>query len=95
MDDTLGFSSPRPHPRRLDIATYPVTSHLEARFGDMDANGHLNNLALESLHEDTRAKLNRQVFAEAYRAGPRRFRIVTAQNVVHFLAEAFWPATRL
>ena len=56
----------------------------------MDANAHLNNLALESLHENARATMNRQLFPQAYNQG-RRFRLVTSQNAVHFLAEAFWP----
>jgi acyl-CoA thioester hydrolase len=93
MDAPYGFSAPRPHPRRLQVEAYPITSQAETRFGDMDVNGHLNNLALEELHEDTRARMNRRVFADVYRSRRRDARIVTAQNVVHFLAEAFWPAT--
>lgn len=89
----FGFSAPRPHPRRLQRGAYPLLAQAETRFGDMDVNGHLNNLALEELHEDTRARMNRQVFADVYRSDRRNTRIVTAQNVVHFLAEAFWPAT--
>ena len=58
-------TAPRPHPARLAPATYPVRSFIDARYGDMDANGHLNNLALESLHENTRATLNARVFPGA------------------------------
>ncbi|MCH9677893.1 MAG: acyl-CoA thioesterase, partial [Actinomycetia bacterium] len=62
-----------------------------ARYGDMDANAHLNNLALEALHENARATMNRGLLPDAYRAGGRRLRLVTSQNTVHFLAEAHWP----
>lgn len=86
-------TAPRPHPARLAPATYPVRSFIDARYGDMDANGHLNNLALESLHENSRATLNARVFPGVYNQVSRRQRIVTAANVVHFLAEAHWPAT--
>ncbi len=77
---------------RLRLDSYPVVDEIAARYGDMDANAHLNNLALESMHENARATMNRQLFPEAYRAGEHRLRLVTSQNAVHFLAEAHWPA---
>ncbi|GJF10052.1 hypothetical protein NGTWS0302_25320 [Mycolicibacterium cyprinidarum] len=58
----------------------------------MDANGHLNNVALETLHENTRATLNRQVFPDAYNLAAARLRIVASTIVVHYLREAPWPA---
>ena len=82
----------RPHPKRLLTESYPVRQSIDARYGDMDANGHLNNLALESLHENARASLNTRVFPGVYDRTSRRLRIVTAANVVHFLREAHWPA---
>ena len=88
----LTTTAPRPDPLRLRLETYPVTGEIAARYGDMDANAHLNNLALESLHENARATMNRELFPEAYRTGGRRLRLVTSQNAVHFLAEAHWPA---
>ena len=78
---------------RLRLESYPVIGEIAARYGDMDANAHLNNLALESLHENARATMNRDLFPAAYRAGAKPFRMVTSQNAVHFLAEAHWPAT--
>ncbi len=77
---------------RLRLDSYPVVDEIAARYGDMDANAHLNNLALESMHENARATMNRDVLPEAYRPGARRLRLVTSQNAVHFLAEAHWPA---
>ena len=84
---------PRPHPARLQATSYPVHDTVAARFGDMDANGHLNNVALEALHENTRATLNRRVFPNAYDRATRSLRIVTSTIVVHYLREAPWPAT--
>lgn len=77
---------------RLRLDTYPVVDEIAARYGDMDVNAHLNNLALESMHENARASMNRLLFPQAYRAGSDRLRLVTSQNAVHFLAEAYWPA---
>ena len=85
-------TAPRPDPRRLRLDSYPFIDEIAARYGDMDANAHLNNLALESMHENARATMNRRLFPQAYRAGERRLRLVTSQNAVHFLAEAYWPA---
>ena len=82
----------RPDPMRLRLDSYPIVDEIAARYGDMDANAHLNNLALEALLVDARATMNRDLFPEAYRAGGRRLRLVTSQNAVHFLAEAHWPA---
>lgn len=78
---------------RLRLESYPFVDEIAARYGDMDANAHLNNLALESLHENARATMNQRLYPEAYRAGTRRLRLVTSQNAVHFLAEAHWPVT--
>jgi acyl-CoA thioester hydrolase len=83
----------RPHEMRLRLDSYPVVDAVQARYGDMDANGHLNNLALESLHENARATMNRSLFPDIYDVATRRLRLVTSQNAVHFLAEAHWPAT--
>jgi acyl-CoA thioester hydrolase len=82
----------RPHPARTSVDTYPVRGYIDARYGDMDANGHLNNLALEALHENTRATFNARLFPGVYDRPSRQVRIVTASNVVHFLREAFWPS---
>lgn len=82
----------RPHSSRLRLDSYPVVDVVSARYGDMDANGHLNNLALESLHENARATMNRSLFPDIYDVATRRLRLVTSQNAVHFLAEAHWPA---
>jgi len=89
----LVASVPRPHPARLTPASYPAHTELEARYADVDSNGHLNNLALEAMHENTRATLNSTVFPGVYENATRRLRLVVANHVVHFLREAHWPAT--
>lgn len=91
MDATT--TAARPNPVRLRLETYPFVDEIATRYGDMDANAHLNNLALESLHENARATMNHRLFPDSYRRTPRRLRLVTSQNAVHFLAEAHWPVT--
>ncbi|MCW1957129.1 MAG: acyl-CoA thioesterase, partial [Mycobacterium sp.] len=87
----LTTTAPRPDPMRLRLDCYPVVDEIAARYGDMDANAHLNNLALESMHENARATMNRELLPQAYLPG-NQLRLVTSQNAVHFLAEAHWPA---
>lgn len=99
MSTDLGQTPPlvtmtaKPPAERRRLQAFPITAFVQARYADMDVNGHLNNLALEAMHEDIRARLNRRVFHDIYDIGRRQYRLVTAQNVVHFLAEAHWPAT--
>jgi acyl-CoA thioester hydrolase len=85
----------RPHAERYRIGSYPIVESKEARWGDLDVNGHLNHLALEALHEDARAGINEQYVPGTYDPNIDTFRLVTSQNVVHFLAEVHWPATIL
>jgi acyl-CoA thioester hydrolase len=91
-DDAWFTSAPRPHPMRLRRESYPITEPIGARYADMDVYGHLNNLALETMHENSRATLNQRALPGVYDPGERSIRLVSAQNVVHFLAEAHWPA---
>ena len=91
-DAGLVETTARPHPARRRPELYPVVVRVAARFADMDANGHINNLALESLHENARATLNARAIPGVYDVKTRQLRLVTSQNVVHFLAEARWPA---
>ena len=88
----LVATAPRPHPHRCRLDLYPIVDTNQARYADIDVNGHLNNLSLEALHENARAVLNRRVMPDAYETQRRSLRIVSSQNVVHFLAEAHWPA---
>jgi acyl-CoA thioester hydrolase len=81
----------RPHPARQRPEVYPLTGVATARYADLDPNAHLNNVALESMHEDLRAVLTDQVFPGIHNPEGRRLRVVNSQTVVHFLAEARWP----
>ncbi|KAA0110413.1 acyl-CoA thioesterase [Mycolicibacterium sp. P9-22] len=91
-NESLVTAVERPHPARSERAAYPVAGAGLARFGDVDANGHLNNLALAELHENARAEYNTRAFPGVYRQASRDIRVVVANSVLHYLAEAHWPA---
>ncbi|MCM3886922.1 thioesterase family protein [Frankia sp. R82] len=83
---------PRRDPLRLSLASYPMSHSITARFGDMDVNGHLNNVALASYYEDARVAADLRLFPQAP-PGRRTFSLVVAQVTVQYLAEAPFPGT--
>ncbi len=78
--------------RRRLPDTYPASQTLETRFGDMDVNGHLNNVAFARLFEETRVRFNRAGPA-APAVGEKRSSFVVAHVAIDYLAEGNYPAT--
>ncbi|WP_164156809.1 acyl-CoA thioesterase [Sandarakinorhabdus rubra] len=76
-------------PARRDKTAYPASLTLETRFADMDVNGHLNNVAIARLFEETRVRFNR---GHAAPAGQRRSSFVVARVAIDYLAEGNYPA---
>ncbi len=75
---------------RRDPATYPHQLTLDTRFGDMDVNGHLNNVAIARLFEEARVRVNRGgMLAPA--AGDARSPVVVARVAIDYLAEGEYP----
>lgn len=74
-------------PRRRDPASYPASQTLETRFGDMDVNGHLNNVAFARLFEETRVRFNRGAPTVAGKSS-----FVVAHVAIDYLAEGNYPA---
>ncbi|WP_353200076.1 acyl-CoA thioesterase [Sandarakinorhabdus sp.] len=78
----------RGDPGRLLAETYPARLDLPTRFGDMDANGHLNNVAIAQLFEEARVQFNTGT-ARLF-AGPRP-RFMVAHVGIDYLAEGHYP----
>lgn len=51
----------KPDPALLDAARYPFSCTIEPRFGDLDINMHLNNVAMAGIVEDGRVRFHRRV----------------------------------
>ncbi|WP_298812513.1 thioesterase family protein [uncultured Sphingomonas sp.] len=80
---------PRPAPYRLDLASYPVRETVPTRYQDLDAMGHINNVAFAALFETARVRFN-WVLGRFNRDDG--FRAVVAMNAVNYLAEGSFPA---
>lgn len=76
-------------PRRLVPDAYPVALTLDTRFGDMDRNRHLNNVALARLYEEARVRFNMMLRAGA--ADPSRVSFLVAHVAIDYLAEGHYP----
>lgn len=79
----------RHDPKRLLATTYRARIDLPTRFGDMDANHHLNNVAIAQLFEEARVQFNS---ATARALGGTRPRFMVAHVGIDYLAEAHYPA---
>lgn len=86
---------PKRDPQRLSLASYPAGHSVTARFGDMDVNWHLNNVALLSFYEDARVALQMKIFAEHASSRPKGMTMVVAQTTIQYLAPATFPGSYL
>lgn len=80
---------PRPAPFRLDLDSYPARETVPTRYQDLDAMGHINNVAFAALFETARVRFN-WVLGRFDRDDG--FRAVVAMNAVNYLAEGRFPA---
>lgn len=87
MNDTTPAPSRRP-PR---LEEFPHRAHEIARLGDLDHNGHVNNVIFGVYFETGRTMFMREAFGSLQLEGNRQF--VVARLEIDFLRELHWPAT--
>ncbi len=75
---------PRHDPRRTDASAYPWSVVVETRFGDMDVNFHLNNVAVAGLYEEARVRFNWHI-RDSFAVGRPRF--LVARVEIDYLGE--------
>jgi acyl-CoA thioester hydrolase len=80
---------PRPDPSLLDPARYPFHCTIDTRFGDLDINRHVNNVAMARIFEDGRVRLFR---ASGYGTHHGSAQNMVASVAIEYLAEANYPA---
>lgn len=78
----------KPEPFRLARAAYPYFRAVSARYGDMDEEGHLNNVALAGFYEEARVSFLRHHLKSK---DGHDFRFVIANMNISYLAEAHYP----
>jgi acyl-CoA thioester hydrolase len=79
----------KPAPERLQLASYPFATELVPRFGDMDVQGHLNNVALAGLYEEARVRFVSSLYQLHSR--PDGQRPMLAEATIRYLAEGHYP----
>lgn len=80
----------KPDPALLDPARYPFSSTIEPRFGDLDLNLHINNVAMAGFLEDGRVRFHRE---SGYRDGLAGLSSMIASVAIEYLGEALYPDT--
>ena len=81
----------KPEPARLLESAYPEFIRITTRFGDMDINGHLNNVAFAQFFEDARVSFNRKlIFDEALHPSSRDYRVLVASVEIAYVREGYY-----
>ncbi len=78
----------KPDPALLDPARYPFHCVMATRFGDLDVNLHLNNVALVGIMEEGRVRFQRASAFTIARAG---MAAMVASFAIEFLGQAWYP----
>ena len=74
---------------RLDAAAYRRRETIQTRYGDMDANAHLNNVAIARLFEETRVRMLSRLRRTPEGGDPSSMMIVHV--AIDYLAEGQYP----
>lgn len=79
---------PKPDPALLDLSRYPFQCEIFPRFGDLDVNQHLNNVALAGILEEGRVRFHR---ASKYEGTLTGITSMAASFAVEYLGQAHYP----
>ncbi len=81
----------RPDPSELEIQRYPFTVEIATRFGDMDPNAHINNVAIDRLFEEARVRFGMHSRGHSLNDLRDQARFVTASTLINYLGEISYP----
>ena len=79
----------KPDAALLNPARYPFTCTIETRFGDLDVNKHVNNVAMAGMVEEGRVRFHH---ASGFVAGLEGRAAMVASLSLEFLGQAYHPA---
>ncbi len=78
----------KPDPALLDPARYPFHCVMATRFGDLDINLHLNNVALVGIMEDGRVRFHH---ASGFNVAMTGRTAMVASFSIEYLGQAWYP----
>ena len=81
----------KPDPSRLDLASYPTVTSIQARFSDLDVFGHINNVAIAGFYEEARTGFVRQAFGTGADRDAALGQIFVVNVNISYLHEARYP----
>ena len=76
--------------RRLALENYPLRLTIPTRYGDMDTNAHLNNVAIARLMEESRVRFHYSLRADGGDLSPGG--AMVAHVAIDYLGEGEYPA---
>ena len=81
----------KPDPARVELGNYPYSIEIPTRFGDVDIQMHINNVAIVQLFEESRVRFS--LFFQEIRFGDFRqaARIVVKDMRFSYLREVTYP----
>ena len=79
---------PKPDPALLNPARYPFSCTIDPRFGDLDVNMHINNVAMAGMIEDGRVRFHHKV---GYRILFANLKSMVAGLQIDYLGEGNYP----
>jgi acyl-CoA thioester hydrolase len=80
-------------PWRRQQDSYPFLHDVQARYGDLDPFGHLNNVAIAQAYEEARASLSLRLFGADLIYGRSPYSVVIPTVELHYYAPVRWPST--
>ena len=81
---------PRNDPARRTLANYPIVVPILARFADMDAAAHINNVAVAQYFEESRSAGLRELLHRTHYGDPAD-RVLVARVAIDYVREANYP----
>ena len=79
---------PKPDSALLDPALYPLSCSIPSRYGDLDPNGHINNVAMTGILEDARVRFLLGCMPDHSILG---WQIMAASFNVEYLGQGYYP----
>jgi acyl-CoA thioester hydrolase len=80
----------KPDSGALDPARYPFSTEVDVRFGDMDVNWHVNNVAMAAMVEEGRVRFHR---ASGFHEAMQGVGAMVASLAIEYVGQALYPGT--